>query len=55
MSGHTSKIVYLCHPQSVDIQISIPAMSSTTTSVWKLTIIRVRLPVKEACIMWTNI
>ena len=34
------KIVYLCYPQSVDIQISIPAMSSTMTSVSELTIIR---------------
>ena len=55
MSGHPSKIVYLCYPQSVDIQLSIPAMSSTTTSVSELTIIRVWLSVKEACIMWTNI
>ena len=31
MSGHPSKIVYLCYPQRVDIQISIPAMSSTMT------------------------
>ena len=55
MSGHPSKIVYLCYPQSIDIQISMPAMSSTTTSVSELTIISVWLPVKEACIMWTNI
>ena len=47
-------IVYLCYPQSVDIQISMPAMSSTTTLISELTIIRVWLPVKEACIMWTN-
>ena len=44
-----------CYPQSVDIQISKPAISSTTTSVSELTIIRVCLTVKEACIMWINI
>ena len=57
MSWHPSKIVYFseCYPQSVDIQISIPAISSTTTSVSELTIIRVWLPVKETYIMWTNI
>ena len=57
MSWLTSKILYLseCYPQSVDIQISIPAISSTTTSVSEFTIIRVWLSVKEACIMWTNI
>ena len=49
------KTVYICYPQCVDIQISIPAMSSTTASVSELTIIRVWLPVKEACIIWTNI
>ena len=51
------KIVYFseCYPQSIDIQISIPAISSTTTLVSELILIRVWLPVKEACIMWTNI
>ena len=47
--------IYECYPQSVDIQISIPAISRTTTSVSELTIIRVWLPVKEACTMLTNI
>ena len=41
--------------QMLYIQISIPAISSTTTSVLELTTIRVCLPIKEACIMWTNI
>ena len=53
MSWHPSKIVSF--PQSVDIQISIPALSRTTTLVSELTIIRVWLPVKEACIIRTNI
>ena len=57
MSWHPSKIVYFweCYPQSLDIQISIPALSITTTLVSELSIIRVWLLVKEACIMWTNI
>ena len=43
MSRHPSKIVYFseCHPQSIDIQISIHAISSTTKLVSELTIIRV--------------
>ena len=41
--------------KGVDIQISIPAISSTTTLVSEITIIRVGLPVKEACFMWSNI
>ena len=51
------KIVYFfeCYLQSVDIHISIPAISSTTTLVLELTIIRVWLPVKETCIIGTNI
>ena len=44
-----------CYPQSADIQISIPAVSSTTTSVSEITIIRVWLPGKEACLILTNI
>ena len=57
MSWHPSKIVYFSewYSQSVYIQISIPAISSTTTSVSELTIIRVWLPVKEARTTWTNI
>ena len=49
MSLHPSKIVHFskCYSQSVNIQISIPAISSTTKSVSELTIIRVWLPVKE--------
>ena len=55
--GINTKLIILPkrYPQSVDIQISIPAISSTTTLVSELTIIIVWLLVKEACIMWTNI
>ena len=49
------KIFLEYYPQSADIQISKPAISSTTTSVSELTITRVWLTVKEACILWTNI
>ena len=57
MSWHPSKIVFFFedYPQSLDNQISTHAISSTTTLVSELTIIRVWLPVKEACITWTNI
>ena len=44
-----------CYPQSADIQISIPAIFSATTSASEIKIIRVWLPVKEACFIWTNI
>ena len=44
-----------CYPQSVDMQSSIPAISSTIISVSEITIVSVGLPVKEACFMWTNI
>ena len=57
MSWHPAKNVYFskCYPQSVNIQISITAISSTTALVSELTIVRVWFSFKEACIMGTNI
>ena len=37
-----------------DLFLLLTYIYHESTSVWEITIIRVGLPVKEACFMWTN-